>query len=55
MKLSIRIGATLLSGVVADQATIHDLLERIRNFNLYLISFTSDVLPSHSPSQNDLS
>jgi hypothetical protein len=31
---------TLLSGVLPDQAALHGLLERIRDFNLTLISVT---------------
>jgi hypothetical protein len=32
---------TLLSGPLPDQAALHGLLERIRDFNLKLISVTS--------------
>jgi hypothetical protein len=31
---------TLLSGMLPDQAALHGLLERIRDFNLILISVT---------------
>jgi hypothetical protein len=33
---------TLLSGYLPDQASLHGLLERIRDLNLKLISVTSD-------------
>lgn len=32
---------TLLSGILPDQASLHGLLERIRDLNLTLISVTS--------------
>jgi hypothetical protein len=38
---------TLLSGSLPDQAALHGLFERIRDFNLTLISVTSDC-PSNS-------
>jgi hypothetical protein len=39
---------TLLSGSLPDQAALHGLLERIRDLNLRLLSFTSS-----SPSTQD--
>ncbi len=33
---------TLLSGYLPDQAALHGLLERIRDFNLKLIAVTGD-------------
>lgn len=39
---------TLLSGFLPDQAALHGLLERIRDFNLKLISVTTD-----NPSSDD--
>jgi hypothetical protein len=39
---------TLLSGSLPDQAALHGLLERIRDLNLTLLSFTSS-----SPSTQD--
>ena len=38
---------TLLSGLLADQAALHGLLERIRDLNLTLISVTSGDGSSH--------
>jgi hypothetical protein len=40
---------TLLSGPLPDQAALHGLLERIRDFNLTLISVTCGS-PSTAPS-----
>lgn len=40
-------GATLLSGQLPDQAALHGLLERIRDFNLTLISVTSGGPSTH--------
>jgi hypothetical protein len=37
---------TLLSGYLPDQASLHGLLERIRDLNLKLISVTSDNPPN---------
>jgi hypothetical protein len=36
---------TLLSGPLPDQAALHGLLERIRDFNLTLISVSCRLLP----------
>ena len=38
---------TLLSGYLPDQASLHGLLERIRDLNLKLISVTSDNPPTN--------
>ena len=38
---------TLLCGYLPDQASLHGLLERIRDLNLRLISVTSDNPPTN--------
>jgi hypothetical protein len=40
---------TLLSGLLPDQAALHGLLERIRDLNLTLISFSSGSDNSQIP------
>ena len=42
-------GETLITGPVADQAALHGLLSRIRDFNLTLISVTR-VMPERTSS-----
>ena len=39
---------TLLSGTLPDQAALHGLLERIRDFNLTLISVTYGDTPAQN-------
>jgi hypothetical protein len=39
---------TLLSGVLPDQAALHGLLERIRDFNMTLISVICTCPSSHN-------
>jgi hypothetical protein len=40
---------TLLSGLLPDQGALHGLLERIRDFNLKLISVTSGFTSTQEP------
>jgi uncharacterized protein YbjT (DUF2867 family) len=40
---------TLLSGLLPDQSALHGLLERIRDFNLILISVTNDNVATQNP------
>jgi hypothetical protein len=39
---------TLLSGTLPDQGALHGLLERIRDFNLKLVSVTSMAAPAEN-------
>jgi hypothetical protein len=39
---------TLLYGLVADQAALYGLLERIRDLNLTLVSITGGNPPTHN-------
>jgi hypothetical protein len=38
-------GSTRLSGIIADQAALHGLLERIRDLNLRLVSVQVAPIP----------
>ena len=44
-------GTTIISGLVADQAALHGLLQKVRDIGLPLISVnpTSPIYPSHLP------
>ncbi len=43
---------TLLSGLLADQAALHGLLEHIRDFNLTLVSVSSGRPPHRESDLN---
>lgn len=43
---------TKLSGSLPDQAALHGLLERVRDFNLTLISVTSDSPSTYEPKKH---
>ena len=40
-------GTTLISGLVADQAALHGLLQRVRDLGLPLVSVTKTESPPH--------
>lgn len=42
MTIASRDGVTTISGFVADQAALHGLLARVRDFGLVLLSIKSD-------------
>ncbi|HEX8174178.1 MAG TPA: hypothetical protein VF543_03555 [Pyrinomonadaceae bacterium] len=42
MTVTSRDGVTTISGLVADQAALHGLLARVRDFGLVLLSIKSD-------------
>ncbi len=44
---------TLFSGYLADQAALHGLIKRIRDFNLTLVSVNAAAPPSHDDRKGD--
>ncbi|MBN1266470.1 MAG: hypothetical protein JXA25_13320 [Anaerolineales bacterium] len=46
-------GDTLLCGILADQAALHGLLNRIRDFNLALVSVSSDRTSAKKTDKGD--
>ncbi len=47
-------GTTVISGLIADQAALHGLLQRVRDLGLPLVSITRDETPCDEPTTTDL-
>lgn len=46
-------GVTVLTGMVADQAALHGILNKIRNLGLTLISVTQVIQQPHYPEHTE--
>jgi hypothetical protein len=45
-------GMTSLHGVLADQAALYGVLDRLRDLNLPLVSLTSQAIPDDNPPEH---